>query len=132
MRVMVIVKASKDSEAGKMPDPQLITDMGKFNEELVKAGVNIGKLSQQIYESYPRRRIDLGVGHNLGHHAEIERFLGRQHRRHQIELACLGAAEHLRQEIGAAIVAGKADFRKGSGDFAGLSCHAEIAGQRDG
>src|ERR1700757_1686916 len=39
MRVMVIVKASKDSEAGKMPDPQLITDMGKFNEELVKAGV---------------------------------------------------------------------------------------------
>jgi hypothetical protein len=39
MRVMVIVKASKDSEAGKMPDPQLLTDMGKFNEELVKAGV---------------------------------------------------------------------------------------------
>ena len=39
MRVMVIVKASKDSEAGKMPDRQLLTDMGKFNEELVKAGV---------------------------------------------------------------------------------------------
>ena len=39
MRVMVIVKASKDSEAGKMPDPQLLTHMGKFNEELVKAGV---------------------------------------------------------------------------------------------
>jgi len=36
---MVIVKASKDSEAGKLPDQQLLTDMGKFNEELVKAGV---------------------------------------------------------------------------------------------
>ena len=39
MRVMVIVKASKDSEAGKMPDEKLLTEMGKFNEELVKAGV---------------------------------------------------------------------------------------------
>ena len=39
MRFMVIVKATKDSEAGKMPSEQLISDMGKFNEELVKAGV---------------------------------------------------------------------------------------------
>ena len=39
MRFMVIVKASKDSEAGKMPSQQLLTEMGKFNEELVKAGV---------------------------------------------------------------------------------------------
>ena len=39
MRVMVIVKATKDSEAGKMPDHELLTDMGKYNEELVKAGV---------------------------------------------------------------------------------------------
>src|SRR5262245_37165321 len=39
MRVMVIVKASKESEAGIMPSQQLLTDMGKFNEELVKAGV---------------------------------------------------------------------------------------------
>jgi hypothetical protein len=39
MRVMVIVKASKDSEAGVMPDAKLLTDMGRFNEELVKAGV---------------------------------------------------------------------------------------------
>jgi hypothetical protein len=39
MRVMVIVKANKDSEAGKMPDQKLLADMGKFNEELVKAGV---------------------------------------------------------------------------------------------
>ena len=39
MRFMVIVKASKDSEAGVMPSEQLLTEMGKFNEELVKAGV---------------------------------------------------------------------------------------------
>jgi hypothetical protein len=39
MRFMVIVKASKDSEAGVLPDQQILTEMGKFNEELVKAGV---------------------------------------------------------------------------------------------
>ena len=39
MRVMVIVKANKDSEAGVMPSTELLTEMGKFNEELVKAGV---------------------------------------------------------------------------------------------
>jgi hypothetical protein len=39
MRVMVIVKATKNSEAGKLPSKQLLTDMGKFNEELVKAGI---------------------------------------------------------------------------------------------
>jgi len=36
---MIIVKATKDSEAGVMPSEQLLTEMGKFNEELVKAGV---------------------------------------------------------------------------------------------
>lgn len=39
MRVMVIVKASKDSEAGIMPTRQLLEDMGRFNQELMKAGV---------------------------------------------------------------------------------------------
>jgi len=39
MRFMVIVKASKDSEAGVMPTQQLLTDMGNYNEALVKAGV---------------------------------------------------------------------------------------------
>ena len=39
MRFMVIVKASKDSEAGVMPTKELLTEMGKYNEELVKAGV---------------------------------------------------------------------------------------------
>ena len=39
MRFMVIVKASKDSEAGLMPSQELLTEMGKFNEELVNAGI---------------------------------------------------------------------------------------------
>ena len=39
MRVMVIIKANKDSEAGVPPDERLLTEMGNFNEELVKAGV---------------------------------------------------------------------------------------------
>jgi hypothetical protein len=39
MRVMVIVKATKDSEAGVLPSEKLLTAMGNFNEELVKAGV---------------------------------------------------------------------------------------------
>ena len=39
MRFMVLVKANKDSEAGVLPSEELLTEMGKFNEELVKAGV---------------------------------------------------------------------------------------------
>lgn len=39
MRFMIIVKATKDSEAGVMPSEKLLTEMGKYNEDLVKAGV---------------------------------------------------------------------------------------------
>jgi len=39
MRFMVMVKATKDSEAGKLPSAELLAEMGKYNEELVKAGV---------------------------------------------------------------------------------------------
>ncbi|KVU64970.1 YciI family protein [Burkholderia ubonensis] len=39
MRVMVIVKATKESESGEMPDTELLAAMGRYNEELVKAGV---------------------------------------------------------------------------------------------
>jgi hypothetical protein len=50
MRVLVIVKATKESEAGVMPSEQLLTEMGQFNEELVKAGV------MQAGEGLPRAR----------------------------------------------------------------------------
>ena len=39
MKVMVIVKATKNSENGVMPSEQMLADMGKYNEELVKAGI---------------------------------------------------------------------------------------------
>ena len=39
MRFMIIIKADKNTEAGALPDEKLLTEMGKFNEELVKAGV---------------------------------------------------------------------------------------------
>ena len=39
MRVMVLIKASADSEAGVLPSEELLTEMGKYNEELVKAGI---------------------------------------------------------------------------------------------
>lgn len=42
MKVMVIVKATKNSEAGLMPSEKLLTEMGKYNEELVKAGIMLG------------------------------------------------------------------------------------------
>jgi len=42
MKVMVIVKATKNSEAGIMPSEKLISEMGRFNEELVKAGIMLG------------------------------------------------------------------------------------------
>jgi hypothetical protein len=39
MRFMILIKADKHSEAGEMPDEKLLTEMGKYNEELVKAGI---------------------------------------------------------------------------------------------
>ena len=39
MRFMILIKADKNSEAGVLPDERLLTEMGKFNEELVKAGI---------------------------------------------------------------------------------------------
>ena len=42
MRVMVIIKADKDTEAGVLPDEKLLRDMGNFNQELVEAGIMLG------------------------------------------------------------------------------------------
>lgn len=57
MRVLVIVKATKDSEAGVMPDEKLLTDMGKFNEELVKAGVMLA--GEGLHPSSRGKRVEL-------------------------------------------------------------------------
>lgn len=55
MRVMVIVKATKDSEAGVLPSEKLLTAMGNFNEELVKAGVMLA--GEGLHPSSKGKRI---------------------------------------------------------------------------
>ena len=55
MRFMVIVKANKDSEAGVMPDQTLLERMGKYNEELVKAGVMLA--ADGLYPSAKGARV---------------------------------------------------------------------------
>jgi hypothetical protein len=56
MKVMVLVKANKDSEAGKMPGPELFREMGNFNEQLVKAGVMLAGEGLQASSSGKRVR----------------------------------------------------------------------------
>jgi hypothetical protein len=60
MRVMVIVKATKNSEAGVMPSEKLLTDMGKFNEELVKAGIMLA--GDGLKPSSNGKRVRFGGG----------------------------------------------------------------------
>ncbi|HVE32267.1 MAG TPA: YciI family protein [Gemmatimonadaceae bacterium] len=58
MRVMVIVKASKESEAGVLPSEQELTEMGEFNDELVKAGVMLAGEGLQASSKGARVRFD--------------------------------------------------------------------------
>ena len=58
MRFMVVVKADRDSEAGKLPDEKILTEMGKFNEELAKAGVMLAAEGLQASSKGARVRFD--------------------------------------------------------------------------
>src|SRR5258708_39005214 len=60
MRVMVIVKASKDSEAGVLPKQKLLAEMGKYNEELVKAGVLLA--GEGLHASSKGKRVRFSGG----------------------------------------------------------------------
>jgi hypothetical protein len=60
MKVMVIVKASKNSEAGVMPSEKLLTEMGKYNEELVNAGIMLG--GDGLHPSTKGKRIKFSGG----------------------------------------------------------------------
>jgi len=55
MRVMVLVKANEESEKGALPDEKIISEMGKFNEELVKAGVILA--ADGLYASSKGKRV---------------------------------------------------------------------------
>jgi hypothetical protein len=60
MKVMVIVKATKNSEAGLMPGEKLLSDMGKYNEELVKAGIM--QAGEGLHPSMKGKRIKFAGG----------------------------------------------------------------------
>ena len=60
MRVMVIIKANQESEAGVLPDEQLLTDMGKYNEELVNAGIMLA--GEGLHPSAKGKRVRFADG----------------------------------------------------------------------
>jgi hypothetical protein len=62
MKVMVLIKATQDSEAGVMPNEQLLTEMGKYNEELVKAGIMLA--GEGLHPSAKGKRIKFSGGHH--------------------------------------------------------------------
>src|SRR5713101_575114 len=63
MRFMIIVKADKNSEAGVLPDQKLLTDMGKYNEELVKAGVMLA--AEGLHPSSKGARVKFSGGKHI-------------------------------------------------------------------
>ncbi len=63
MRVMVIIKANEQSEAGEMPSEKLLTDMGNFNEELVKAGVMLA--GEGLRPSSKGKRVKFSGGQRI-------------------------------------------------------------------
>ena len=63
MRVMVIIKANKESEAGVIPSEKLLTDMGKFNEELVNAGVMLD--GEGLHPSSKAKRVRFSGGNRI-------------------------------------------------------------------
>ena len=77
MRVMVIIKANKDSEAGVMPSEKLLTDMGKFNEELVNAGIMLE--GEGLHPSSKGKRVKFSSGKRIvtdGPFAETNELVG--------------------------------------------------------
>ena len=63
MRVMVIIKANEQSEAGIMPSEKLLTEMGKFNEELVNAGVMLD--GEGLHPSSKAKRVKFSGGNRI-------------------------------------------------------------------
>ena len=77
MRVMVIVKADADSEAGVMPSEKLLADMGNFNEELVKAGIMLE--GEGLHPSSKGKRVKFSGGNRIvtdGPFAETKELVG--------------------------------------------------------
>ena len=78
MRFMILIKATKDSEGGVMPSEQLLTEMGKFNEELVKAGVMLA--GEGLHPTSKGARVKFSGGKRTvidGPFAETKESVGR-------------------------------------------------------
>ena len=71
MRVMVIVKASRESEAGEMPTEKMLTDMGNYNEELVNAGVM--QAGDGLHPSSKGKRVRFSGAEPDGHRRTVRR-----------------------------------------------------------
>lgn len=77
MRVMVIVKANPESEAGVLPGPEILAEMGKFNEELVQAGVMLAGEGLQASSTGKRVRFSGGERAVIdGPFAEAKELIG--------------------------------------------------------
>ena len=77
MRVMVMVKATKSSEAGVMPSEKLLTDMGRFNDELINAGIMLA--GEGLHPSREGKRVRFSGGKRTvvdGPFAETKEQLG--------------------------------------------------------
>jgi uncharacterized glyoxalase superfamily protein PhnB len=78
MRCMAIVKASKDSEAGVMPSQQLLADMGRFNEELAKAGVLLAGEGRQKNQAQYLTFDSVRRHSRPGHSPQVSRSLSKE------------------------------------------------------
>ena len=77
MRVMVVVKGCKESEAGILPSPELLAKMGKYNEELRKAGILLA--AEVLRSSAEGKRVKFGDGKRIvtdGPFAETKELIG--------------------------------------------------------
>ena len=77
MRVMVVVKSCKESEAGILPSPELLAKMGKYNEELRKAGILLAM--EGLRSSAKGKRVKFGDGKRIvtdGPFAETKELIG--------------------------------------------------------
>ena len=74
MRVMVIVKATKASEAGEMPSEQLLRDMGNFNEQLAKSGVMLA--GEGLHPTSKAARVRFSGKDSDGHRRPVHRNEG--------------------------------------------------------
>ena len=74
MRFMVIVPANAESESGKLPDEKILTAMGKFNEEMVKAGVMLA--GEGLHPSSKGARLRFAGGQSQRHRRTLHRVQG--------------------------------------------------------